>query len=240
MCAWVCIAYSQSPLPVPQIIERVTDMSGTLSAAQVQALENQLAAFERQTSNQIVVLIIPSLNGESLEDYSMSVAEKNKLGKKGRDNGVFLLIAKEDKRIRIETGYGLEGALPDATCDDIIRNVIAPKFRAADFYGGISDGVGAIMQATGGEYQGSPNARANRNPRNGVPFLLLIGIVIFVIFSHRMRGGARYHGGPGGFGSGFLLGGLSGFGLGGGFGGGGGGFSGGGGGFGGGGASGGW
>lgn len=226
-------------LELPEISRRVTDLTGTLSSQQVQALEANLAQFERETSNQVAVLIVPSLEGESLEDYSIRVAEKNKFGKKGRDNGVLLLIFMKDRKLRIEVGYGLEGALPDATAIQIIRNVIRPKFREGNYYAGIRDGINAIMLATKGEFEGVPT---DKKPR-GVSlfhllfFLLFFGLPIF-LFSKRLRG-SSYVGGSRGWRSGGLMLGGGGFsGGGGGFGGGG--FSGGGGGFGGGGAGGGW
>lgn len=239
LVAWPAQA-QHNELPVPEIHQRVTDLSGTIPEGEVRHLESTLAQFERETSNQIAVLMIPSLNGESIEDYSIRVGEKNKFGKKGRDNGILLLIAKEDHRVRIETGYGLEGVLTDALCDQIIRRVMAPKFRQDDYAGGIEAGVDAIMLATKGEFKG--DNRGNGNAGRFAPLLFLFIFLIFGFLSRLMRGGTRHYVGSrgyytmgpwfGGFGGG-------GFGSGGSFGGGGG-FSGGGGSFGGGGASGSW
>jgi uncharacterized protein len=227
---------------VPLIRQRVTDMTGTLSPDDLQHLESKLDQFERETSTQIVILSVPSIEGGSIEDFTLRVAEKNKLGKKGRDNGVLFLISKNDRLMRIEVGYGLEGVLTDATSDQIMRRVVAPKFRDGDFSGGIDAGVDAIMQATKGEFTGEPGrGRSGRRTTPFVAFLLLF--ILFGIFSRLIRGGRRHYlgsrgyyssGGPwfGGMGGG---GGFGGFG-----GGGGGGFSGGGGSFGGGGASGSW
>jgi len=115
-CLFVIACGSLQAEPVyPEIHSRVTDLSGTLSQSDVAALNEKLAAFERATSNQIVVLMIETLDGEDINDYTMRVAEKNKFGKKGRDNGVMLVIAKSEHKMWIATGYGLEGALPDAT-----------------------------------------------------------------------------------------------------------------------------
>ena len=234
------LAAGKSPdLVIPEIHHRVNDLGGLMTGAQVADLESRLDAFEQQTSNQIVVLVVPSLEGESLEDFSLQVCEKNKLGKKGRDNGVLFFIVKNERRMRIEVGYGLEGVLTDALSDQIIRTVVAPRFRVGDYPGGISAGVDAIMLATKGEFQGEPNA----GKRNKVsPLAMLIFFLLFGGFTRlflrglrrtTMGSGRYYSGGPwmGGFGGGFGGGG-------GGFGGGG--FSGGGGSFGGGGASGGW
>jgi len=229
---------------VPEFRQRVIDQSGTLSPEEISTLESTLEQFERQTSNQIVVLIIPSLQGESIEDYTLRIAEKNKFGKKERNNGILLLVAKEDRQLRIEVGYGLEGALPDATADQIIRHEIVSRFRSGDFFEGIAAGVEAIMAATKGEYQGEGDERRSRTS-NYVPILFAF---VFLLFFMRLFFGSRRHyigrkgytsGGPWWFG-GMGGGGFGGSGFGGGGFGGGGGFSGGGGSFGGGGASGRW
>ena len=141
---------AQSPA-LPVLHSRVTDMTGTLSASEQQSIERLLAANEDSTSNQIAVLIIPTLDGGDLFDYAQGVAEKNTIGTKGHDNGVLLLIVLNDRRVRIQVGYGLEGALPDATSKSIIEDVITPRFRGGDYYGGIAAGVSAIIQATKGE-----------------------------------------------------------------------------------------
>ena len=225
---------------LPTLDKRVTDQSGTLSIADVQRIESTLESFERASSNQIVVLFVPSLGGESLESYTLRVAEKNKLGKKGRSNGVLLLIAKEDRKVRIEVGYGLEGALPDAVCDQIIRREIAPRFREGDFAGGVQAGVNSIIKATRGEFKGEQE-KDGRNGNNSFLYPIIL-FVLFGIFSRLFSGGRRYTVGSRGYRSrgGWWIGG-GGFGGGSfGSGGGGGGFSGGGGSFGGGGASGSW
>ncbi len=232
---------------IPEIRRRVTDLTNTLSAGDVASLEDELAAFEHQTSNQIVVLIVPSLGDQSLEEYSLAVAEKNKLGKKGRDNGVLLIIAMEDRKARIEVGYGLEGALTDAVSSQIIRQVIAPKFREGEYCGGLDAGIKAIMLATRGEFKGEPETDDGKTRLS--PFVVLILFLLFGGFSRLFLSGTRRYVGSRGYYTrrGWWGGGFGGFGGGGfgggGFGGGGfggGGFSGGGGSFGGGGASGGW
>src|SRR6266852_1294576 len=125
LAVWIGFAEArQGGLTVPEFHQRVIDQSGTLSPREVQSLESTLAQFERETSNQVVVLIVPFLEGENIADFSLRVAEKNKFGKKGRNNGILLIIAKEDRKLRIEVGSGLEGALPDATADQIIRHEI--------------------------------------------------------------------------------------------------------------------
>jgi len=211
----------------------ITDKTGTLTPDEINQIDGKLAAFQRTTSNQIVVLMIPSLNGRSLEDLSLEEAELNKVGRKEKNNGVLVLIAKNDRRIRFEVGYGLEGVLTDALSDQIIRHQIAPRFRAGDFAGGIADGVQAIMDVTKGEYTGGDEQGPNKRVTS-----FLIAVLLFVVFGFLriFSGGRRRFLGSRGISSGpFWFGGFGG-GGGGGFGG----FSGGGGGFGGGGASGGW
>ncbi len=223
----------------PRLKRRVTDQSGSLSSSELNSIESALERFEQATSNQIAVLLVPSLGDESLEDYTLRVAENNGLGKKGRSNGVLLLIAKAERRMRIEVGYGLEGALPDAVCDQIIRRVIAPRFREGDFVGGVSAGVDAIMLATKGEFKGEPE-----HDRGSNKFSFIIPLVLFILFGFFSRfftsGRRQYLGSRGSYTRGGWWMGGGGFGGGGFGGGGGGGFSGGGGSFGGGGASGSW
>lgn len=129
---------------------RVTDLTGTLTDPQRQELEEHLAAFERETTHQIAVLVIPSLEGESLEQLAHRIATTWKLGQAGKDNGVLLLIAKADRKLRIEVGYGLEPSLPDGKAGAIIREAIVPRFLQGDFFGGIASGLEAIMAATRG------------------------------------------------------------------------------------------
>ena len=242
---FLLIGISSAQNGIPTIHQRVTDQTGTLSNDELRSLEQKLYDFEQQASNQIVVLMIASLEGQSLEDISYRITEKNKIGKKGRDNGVFLFIVKDDRKIRIDVGYGLEGVLTDALSSQIIRKVIAPKFSSEDFFGGISDGVEAIMLATKGEFKGGSKGD---NIKKFSPFGIILMIIIFGVFRTIFMGGRRRSVGAsvvrsnfpwwwGGFGGGSGGGFSSGsFGGGGGFGG----FSGGGGSFGGGGASGSW
>jgi len=146
---------------VPKLVRHVTDLTGTLTASQVDQLDAHLVALEKTKGAQLVVLMVGSTGGQDIESYSLAVAEANKVGRKGTDDGVLLLIAKDDRRVRIEVGYGLEGAIPDAATARIIREYIAPKFRSNDYFGGISDAVGALTLLINGEplpppVQGSP------------------------------------------------------------------------------------
>lgn len=225
-------------LDVPTLKSRVTDLPGLLNSQERNRIEKALYEFEQKTSNQIAVLIISSLKGESIEGYAIKVADKWKLGDKTKENGAILLVAVKDRKVRIEVGYGLEGALTDMIAGSIIRNDISPSFRNNDYYTGIAKAVNSMMLATQNEYKAP--ARKRRSSRDeGSSFGSLIFLILFIIFGLLgNRGRRRGNGllwllvGSNMFRSG---GGSSGFG-GGGFGG----FSGGGGGFGGGGASGGW
>lgn len=138
-------------LDVPPLRGRINDYAGLIPADKARALEERLARFEAETGHQIAVLTIPSLKGDSLEDFSIRVAEAWKIGKKGFDNGAILLIARDDRKLRIEVGYGLEGVMPDAIASRIIREVITPRFRSGDFAGGIEAGVDTILTVTKGE-----------------------------------------------------------------------------------------
>ena len=213
----------------------MSDFTNTLEFTQWRALESQLNRFEDSTSTQIAVVIISSLQGEDITDYALKIAEANKIGRKGKDNGLLILISKDDKKIRFEVGYGLEGSLPDALCDQIIRNEMRPRFREGDFYGGISAALTAVIQATRGEYKAEGTTR-HKVTSWGMILLALIVLASFgmSIFS----GGRRYGVSSRGYSrSSYWGGGFGGGGFG---GGGGGGWSGGGGSFGGGGASGSW
>ena len=230
---------------MPQLHEHVTDFTNTLAYSDWRPLETQLQHFEDSTSTQIAVVIISSLGGEEISDLSLKIAEANKIGQKGKNNGLLILIAKDDKQIRFEVGYGLEGSLPDAVCDQIVRNEMRPQFREGNYYGGIQAAIDDVIKATKGEYKAEGNAR--RKVTNwGSSLLALFFIAMFGMSI--FRGGRRYGVSSRGYSrSGFWGGGFGGGGGffgGGGFGGGGfgggGGFSGGGGSFGGGGASGSW
>ncbi len=216
----------------------VHDEADILSAQSIARLESILQAERDSTSNQIAVLIIPSLEGNALEDFSLRVAEAWKLGKSDKDNGALLFISVNDRKMRIETGYGLEGALTDAIASRIIRNEIAPRFRNGDYDGGVEAGITAIIQAVKGEYINEEPVVKKRNSKKS-PLLTIIIIIVIIVIASRRRGGGR--GGHWSSGRGWMgpIGGFGGgsWGSGGGFGGG---SFGGGGGFGGGGSSGSW
>ena len=234
--------YGQSEVPV--LSQRVTDFTNTLDFNQWKSLESSLKDFEDSTSTQIAVLLINTTQGGSLFDYAMQVFDKNKLGQHGKDNGILVVVAKDDHQIRIVVGYGLEGVLPDALCSQIIEREIKPYFRTNNFYEGLDAGVGAIAQAVAGEYHA--DERGKNAPLTSIILLLFffgfLGAFVLPMLSSRRRaligsGRSVYNSGWGWPYSGF---GGGGGGFGGGSFGGGGGFSGGGGMSGGGGAGGSW
>jgi uncharacterized protein len=136
-------------------VARVTDLTGTLSTEQQRTLSGRLADFEHEKGSQLAVLVVPSTKPETIEQYGIRVGEAWKLGRKGVDDGVILIVAKNDHRLRIEVGYGLEGAIPDAVAMRIIDEAITPAFKAGDFYAGINAGVDRIMRAARSEGAGS-------------------------------------------------------------------------------------
>ena len=264
------IAATAEEVAVPRLTARITDLTGTLNADQRAALEDRLKSFEAQKGAQIAVLMLPTTQPEAIEQYSIRVVEQWKLGRKGVDDGVLLLIAKDDRKLRIEVGYGLEGVLPDVIAKRIVAEDISPHFKQGDFYGGIVAGITRITGVLQGESLPAPHqSRSSDVPAETyLPVLLIAALVGGAILS-RVLGtfpGALVNGGLIGLASIFFGAGLffaiifgimafvfallrssSGGWGGGGFGGGGyssgggdGGFSGGGGGFGGGGASGDW
>jgi len=168
-------------LDVPPLKARVNDYAGLM--AYVGILEERLANFEQETGHQIAVLTVPSLEGEDIESFGIKVAEKWKIGKKGVDNGVILIVALKDRKLRIEVGYGLEGVLPDAIANRIIQETIVPRFRAGDFSGGINDGVEAIMKAVRGEaLPQKPTASRPEVPSGTIAFLGLLFLTAIVAF----------------------------------------------------------
>lgn len=173
---------SQVPaLDVPALTARVNDYAAILSPSTVQQLENALKTFEADQSTQIVVLTIPSLEGEVLEEYSIRVAEQWKIGHKGLDNGAILLIARNERKLRIEVGYGLEGSLTDLISGRIIREVIVPRFKESNFDQGVIDGVSAMMAAVRGEFSAADIPQSAQQPADTQGFLIMLIAIIFII-----------------------------------------------------------
>ncbi len=173
-----------APVPVPALKSRVTDLTGTLNSGQCQQLEGTLQQFESTKGSQVVVLIVPSTGEETIEQFGIRVADVWKIGRQGVNDGAILLVAKNDRTLRIEVGRGLEGALPDATASRIINEIIVPFFKKGDFSGGIEAGVGRILKVIQGEPLPAPAAGMNRkNSKIGDFFpLLFIGVPIFFSF----------------------------------------------------------
>jgi uncharacterized protein len=173
-------AHAQEPVAVPPLTSPVTDVAGILTPDQSAALDAKLRAFEQARGSQVAVLVVPTTQPEEIEQYAIRVAEAWKLGREGVDDGALLLVAVQDRRVRIEVGYGLEGALPDATANRIIDEVIVPAFRGGDYYGGISTGVDRMLRVIEGEPLPEPE---RRSPAMNVPglFELLPFLFVFVL-----------------------------------------------------------
>ena len=238
---WCGLRASEVIPPAPR--NHFNDYANLVSAGAAQTLNDELAQFERDTSNQVVVAIYPHMQSpSSIEDYTVRVAQAWGVGQTGKKNGAVLFIFSSDRKLFISVGYGLEGVLPDALCKRIIENEITPRFRSGNFTSGVQAGVHALLAATRGEYRGTGVTVADRRGRGAdslSPFVILVLILIVIIWSAVRRMGSAVIGRNG---RSTTYGGMWGGGGGGSFGGGGGGgsFSGGGGSFGGGGAGGSW
>lgn len=231
--------WAQSTPEFPELTGRVVDRAEMLSPEVEARLSQMLQAHEQASTEQVVVVTVPNLQGYPIEDYGYQLGRHWGIGQEGEDNGALMIVAEEERKIRIEVGYGLEGRLTDADSSVIINRIITPAFRQGDFQTGIVNGAAAMIQVLGGEPmaapQGQQTAALQEKPKAGMVALFFI-IMMSVVFFIGSRGGRGGRGGAALLGA-ALLGGAMG-GRGGGFGGGG--FGGGGGGFGGGGASGGW
>jgi uncharacterized protein len=212
-------AAAAAEVPVPPLRARVTDLTKTLAAGERETLESELSAFEARKGSQVAVLILPSTQPETIEQYAVRVVEVWKLGRRKIDDGVLLLVAKDDRRVRIEVGYGLEGAIPDAAAKRIVEEDITPRFRNGDFYGGIRAGAERIMRTIDGEPLPAPAAPAARTALRVEPFTWFVPGLIAVMFLSsllirlfgRMAGAAATGGLAGA--AGWLLFGALGFGL---------------------------
>lgn len=236
-----CAADASMP-PFPTLTGPVVDGAGLLSADDLNAITRKLTAYDQSSGNQVVVVTVQSLNRYPIEQWGYQLGRHWGIGEKGKNTGAILIVDAAEKKLRIEVGYGLEGALTDAISDNIIRNIIAPKFKQQDYAGGISDGVDAILSVLGGD-EGAPltHAEQHRNNFSTLFLMLFLGFMLIRVLAAGFYPGRRTGlwgliglWGLSGFGGGFGGGGFGGGGF------GGGGFSGGGGSFGGGGASGSW
>jgi uncharacterized protein len=178
LLAFAFLVFGQTAVPP---VARVTDQSGTLTSEQQAAVERMLQEFEKRKGSQIAVLMVPSTAPEAVEQYALRVAEQWKLGRKGVDDGALLVVAKNDRAMRIEVGYGLEGALNDATAKRIVSEIITPRFREGDFFGGITAGIDRMIRVIDGEPLPAP-ARSTPAVDGGafqlLPVLLIAALVI--------------------------------------------------------------
>jgi uncharacterized protein len=188
-----CVA---GALDVPQLNGRINDGAKLLSPHATTQLEQKLAGFERETTNQIVVLTVPSLQGDDIDQFSIRVAEQWKIGQQGKDNGVLLVIAQAERKVRIEVGMGLQGVLPDITASKIIREVMRPHLKSGNFDQGINVGTDAIMAATKGEFKATPQDAAKRPHKKKSSFSTFLVITVIVAVVCGML--SRYLGGAAG------------------------------------------
>jgi len=191
LCALLAVAaFAQNLVKVPPLTAHVTDLTGTLTSDQIASLDQKLSAFEARKGSQIAVLIVPTTQPEDIAQYSIRVVDQWKLGRKKVDDGALLLVAKDDRAMRIEVGYGLEGVLPDITAKRIVSDIITPLFRAGNFYGGITAGIDAMIKVIDGEPLPAPDkhSRAPQSSNAGsLQSMFIIGIVMVVVVGGILR-----------------------------------------------------
>jgi uncharacterized protein len=219
---------AQAVPPRPNPPRLVNDLANLMQPGEADALERKLVAYNDSTSSQIAVVTVPSLDGDEIANYAQRLYESWGIGRKGKNNGILVLVAQQERVARIQTGYGLEGAVPDAIAKRIISNTLVPAFRQNQYYAGLDRATDQLSALAKGEYKADPadarpRGRGNRSG-SGPPFWLIIGILVLIFFLMNRRGGGRGGRGNRGFGGGFVPPIIFG---GGGFGGGGGGFGGG-------------
>lgn len=168
----------QQEVAVPALTQRVTDLTGTLDAQQQQALEARLAQLEQQQGSQVAILIVPTTLPEAIEQYAIRVVDQWRLGREAVDDGILILVAKNDRKVRVEVGYGLEGAIPDAVANRIIDQTIVPYFKQGDFHGGLAAAVEQLSRLIAGEALPEPGARNAGQWEGMLPLLLFGGLVV--------------------------------------------------------------
>ncbi|MCI1188170.1 TPM domain-containing protein [Hymenobacter sp. DH14] len=222
-------AAAQTLPPRPNPPRLVNDLAGLMQPTEADALERKLVAYDDSTSSQIAVVTVPNLDGDEIADYAQKLYESWGIGRKGKNNGILILVAQQEHQARIQTGYGLEGAVPDALAKRIISNTLVPAFRQNQYYAGLDRGTDQLIALAKGEYQANPADARPQGGRDstgsGFPFWIIIIVMVIVFTMLRNRGGGGGRGNRG-FGGGFIPPII----FGGGFGGGGGGWGGGGGG----------
>jgi len=169
---------AEAVVGVPELSSRVTDLTATLSAEQVSALENKLAAFEAKKGSQIAVLMVPTTQPKDIAEFGIEVADLWQIGRKGVDDGVILIVAKDDRKLRLEVGYGLEGVIPDAVAKRVIAETITPYFKGGDYAGGIDAGITQLMALIEGEALPAPSASSNEGLGEGAFIFILMGGLI--------------------------------------------------------------
>jgi len=174
-----CVPLAHAQIALPALEARVTDLTGTLTAAQQSSLEEKLAAFEARKGAQLAVLILPTTQPEDIAQFGIRLAEAWKIGRKGPDDGAILIVAKDDRQMRIEVGYGLEGALTDATSGRILNETITPLFKQGDFYGGVNAGLDQMIRVVDGEALPEPDQSWKRDGLRDIPWMyILVGLFI--------------------------------------------------------------
>jgi uncharacterized protein len=186
--------FAADEVAIPPLQQRVTDLTQTLSVSEQAALESKLAQFEQQKGSQIAILLVPTTQPEAIEQYSIRVVEAWKLGRKGIDDGILILVAKEDRKMRIEVGYGLEGIVPDSIANQVILDALKPHFKQGDFYGGLDAATDQLIARISGEPLPEPPQRQASQGDWGdiLPVLLfgglLVGGVMRAIFGNFLGG----------------------------------------------------
>ena len=179
----LCIAFlpvraASAQVEVPALHAHVTDLTGTLSAEQTQALETRLATLEQRKGSQFLILMLPSTQPQTIEEFSLAVAEKNRIGRGKVDDGLLLLVAKDDRKARIEVGYGLEGAIPDAVASRVIREYLAPHFRQNDYAGGLDEASVVLIKLIDGEPLPAPMVGDGKRTQAPLVIAAFIGLMI--------------------------------------------------------------
>lgn len=178
--------YPEKPVP-PRL---VNDFTNTLSAAEISALENKLVAYNDSTSTQISIVMITSLDGYAIEDYTFQLGDRWGIGQKDKDNGVLMLIAKDDRKIFIATGYGMEGVMPDGLVKRIIEDDIKPYFKQGAYYNGIDKGTDSMFRLAAGEYKGEP--RTAKNDKPPIFFIVIFLFIVILVFAFKVRSVQKY------------------------------------------------
>lgn len=195
----ICVhAVAQDVLPKPNPARLVVDNANVLSPEQKQILEQQLVALDDSTSNQICIVTIPTLNDYPIEDYAVKLFRSWGIGNKKTNNGVLILVAINDRKMRIEVGYGLEGAIPDVTTASIIDNDMKPSFRQGNYYRGFANAINSLGKAAAGEYKVARAKKSERNGSGGGAFLFIIIVIVIIVVLSGGGGGRGGRGGGGG------------------------------------------